>query len=813
MEHGDRPMTAAAFTRRDDLREFTLRLVPAVAVAAAAFLAVTPFLRAYRVPGRDGYVAAAVAGPVAIAFSLARIWRRSSTWSYLCSAVGLVVVLLAGSGFHPVGIARAIVHGPNRVLTETLPLTGSRVSMSALVVMAWLSAAALAELIFRARPERRGGAAGLAVPVGVYALAYAVAASAPGRDLVSGPLLLAAVAGLSLLRQREFDTTGRVVSQPGPEGAEPGPRQLPAPIKGAAVVAVLAVVLALVVPTIPRMSKAPASLHRAAPTAVGLVVDPVDAMAALRDGEPTAPVRTVLDVALSQPSTGYLAIAALDSYDGLLWRFSTTFQPTGGRIPAVVPTLRAARAGAPVQQKVLMAGSLPVPLLPALDRLISVSGLAVVADPATGMVLPATAPKARISYTAVSYPPLVTLSDLSSADSIGHDAASIGASIVPADSQLPADTSAALATTLRSLSALTKQRPAPTVAFLQAVADALRARDSRVDPSLKPFVARSTPRPRTRAKGKTKAPPTTTTVPQTASVGGTSLSEAIDDTIIGRAATPEQFATLVAMVARYLGVPARLVTGFRLAGTSGGGQIGAGSYSVTNRQAWAWVEVPVVGVGWVVLDPTPDSVVPLNQPREQVAATPPTIPPRPAAAIANPTSQGGHAVAKKANIAIPRSHPVPTWVVALVAVGILLVVAGALGPGQAAVRRAQRRRARRVADPSGLAVGAWLELLDGLNRAGMRTAHGATNLEVAADAGSHFGPEVVPTVRHVGSVADRAVFSTQHPPDRASADEAWKAQDAVRRVVYRSLDRRQRVRALLSVGSSPRAPTSAADHR
>ena len=807
-------MTTAAYRRRVDLGTFALQLGPPLGVAAASFLAVTPLLRAYRVPAGDGFVAIAVTAPVAIAYALARIWRRSSAWSYVSSATGLVIVLLAGAGFHAVGISRAVVHGPNRVLTETLPLTGSRVSMSALVVFAWLGAAVLSELTFRGRPERRGGGAGLVVPVCLYAVSYAVAASAPGRDLVTGPLLLAVVGGLALLRQREFDATSRVVSQPGPEGDGDGPRQLPAPIKGAAVVAVVTLALALVVPAIPRMSKSPASLHRAAPTSIGLVVDPVDAMAALRDGDPNAPVQTVLRVEVSEPSTGYLAVAALDSYDGLVWRFSTTFEPTGGRIPSAAPALHAGPVGAPVQQKVLVAGTVPVPLLPALDRLYSVSGLAVVADPATGMVLPSSTPKGRISYTAVSYPPLVTLSDLSSADSIGHDAASIGASIVPADSQLPPDTSAALATTLRSLSALTKQRPAPTIAFLQAVADALRARDSRVDPSLRPFVPRTTPRPRTRAKGKKKVPPTTTTtVPQTASVGGTSLSEAINDTIFGRSATPEQFATLLTMVARYLGIPARLVTGFRLAPSSAGGQIGAGSYSVTNRQAWAWVEIPVVGVGWVVLDPTPDSVVPLNQPREQVSASPPTIPPRPATAIANPTSQGGHAIAKKANIAISRSHPVPGWVVALIAIGTLLLAAGALGPGQAALRRAQRRRARRVADPPGLAVGAWLELLDGLNRAGMRTAHGATNLEVAAEAGSHFGPEVVPAVRHVGAIADRAVFSTQHPPDRASADEAWEAQAAVRRVVYRSLDRRQRVRALLSVGSSPRAPTTTPDHR
>ena len=39
----------------------------------------------------------------------------------------------------------------------------------------------------------------------------------------------------------------------------------------------------------------------------------------------------------------------------------------------------------------------------------------------------------------------------------------------------------------------------------------------------------------------------------------------INAVTVDRAATPEQFATFYAVVARYLGVPARLVTGFRVA--------------------------------------------------------------------------------------------------------------------------------------------------------------------------------------------------------------------------------------------------------
>ena len=76
------------------------------------------------------------------------------------------------------------------------------------------------------------------------------------------------------------------------------------------------------------------------------------------------------------------------------------------------------------------------------------------------------------------------------------------------------------------------------------------------------------------------------------------MSVVINAVAVNRSATPEQFATLFAMVARYLGVPARLVTGFRLPARSDAGLTPAGGYLISNRQAWTWVEIPVAGLGW-----------------------------------------------------------------------------------------------------------------------------------------------------------------------------------------------------------------------
>jgi hypothetical protein len=143
----------------------------------------------------------------------------------------------------------------------------------------------------------------------------------------------------------------------------------------------------------------------------------------------------------------------------------------------------------------------------------------------------------------------------------------------------------------------------------------------------------------------------------------------------------------------------------------------------------------------------------------------------------------------------------------LIAAAALIGSVGLIGPGQAVIRRALRRRRRRSVDPAEHAVGAWLELLDGLERAGMPADPGATNAEVAADVAHHFGSELVEPATAIAVIADRAVFSTVDPVDAAAADRAWQLQDTLRRRIVGRLERRDRLWALLRVGHAPRRPT------
>lgn len=775
----------------------------AAALASAQVVAALPALRAYSVPGRVGVVVAAGVGSTLVAFLAARTLRLAATVSYLLSAAALVVLLLVADGPHPGAVARALVDGPTRLLTETLPLGGGRVAITTLVVLVWVGGAATAEIIVRTSARRRPRSPfALVVPILVYLACFAASTAAPGADRYSGPVLLVALAAAAMLRhQMVLSAAVRPVADgsprspaPAAEPTRPGDDTAPPTPWRAVVTGVVAVVLATAAATVaarhvPALQARPYSLHRQPPTVTPTVVDPVAEMGQLRDGDPHKPPVPLVTVSFGGPSTGYLAMADLDLYDGAHWRFAATFEPTGGRVP--VPAGASVPAGPTVTQDVDLTGRLPIPMLPALDRPLSVSGPAVVSDARTGMLLPQVA-GAPTRYRVVSQAPPATLTGVPAADGVDSTMATSD------DTALPPDTSADLATTLRFLSTAIGQRPAPTVEFLQRVAAFLQTKERRISPA-------ATPSPVT-GHGRTGAHPTTTTTVAPAASSGTSLSEVINAVTVDRAATPEQFATFFAMVARYVGVPARVVTGFRAAGSSAGPLLGAGTYRLTDRQAWTWVEVPVSGYGWVVADPTPDATTAAaTPPPEAVQAPATTLPPRQANAVPRNAIVGGHAVAPPGHPPLPHHHAASVWLLIGAAGGLLLLLLLA-GPAQAAARRAWRRQGRRSADPAVLAVGAWLELLDGLDRAGMRPPSGATNAEVVAEVGHHFGSELAGSASEVAALAERAVYSSARPPDDAAARLAWQAQRALRRRVTATLDLRQRLGAAVRVGSAPAHP-------
>jgi transglutaminase-like putative cysteine protease len=192
----------------------------------------------------------------------------------------------------------------------------------------------------------------------------------------------------------------------------------------------------------------------------------------------------------------------------------------------------------------------------------------------------------------------------------------------------------------------------------------------------------------------------------------------------------EQFAATMAVMARQLGIPARVNVGFSAGEQVAGEQVDANTISVSTHDAHAWPELYFENVGWVRFEPTPFALSRGAPPsyaaaRNAAAATEaPTTPPT-SNPSASPTD-GSSASAGTGGSACPLPRPelcdVPdgtsgagaggdrTWQLVLsIIAGVLLV-----GSVPALLRVGIRRRRWRLAgaDPSARADAAWMELTD-----------------------------------------------------------------------------------------------------
>ncbi|HKA68798.1 MAG TPA: transglutaminaseTgpA domain-containing protein [Actinomycetes bacterium] len=207
----------------------------------------------------------------------------------------------------------------------------------------------------------------------------------------------------------------------------------------------------------------------------------------------------------------------------------------------------------------------------------------------------------------------------------------------------------------------------------------------------------------------------------------------------------EQFAATMAVMARYLGIPARVNVGF-----SAGEQVDANTISVSTHDAHAWPELYFEGAGWVRFEPTPFALSRGAPPSyvaapnaEQATEAPPVSP------TSNPTDTptgGSSAPASAGGSACPLPRPElcdvtgdqpgaggadsGTWQL------VLAIIAGALllGSVPALLRVGIRRRRWRLAgtDPAARADVAWLELLDSARDLGYARQDSDTPRQTAA---------------------------------------------------------------------------------
>jgi transglutaminase-like putative cysteine protease len=190
---------------------------------------------------------------------------------------------------------------------------------------------------------------------------------------------------------------------------------------------------------------------------------------------------------------------------------------------------------------------------------------------------------------------------------------------------------------------------------------------------------------------------------------GSGISELVRFLTTNKVGYCEQFAAAMAVMARALGVPARVAVGFLAPHAQPDG-----SLRYTSDDLHAWPEIYFSGTGWVAFEPTPASRTGAppawttgGGPRVPTAAPSTTTAPS-----AAPTRSDRRTAQDAASTA--SSHTAGTELAVAVALVLVLLVLAL--PRQVRSRRRQRRLAGppeggAEMDAAGLADGAWQELL------------------------------------------------------------------------------------------------------
>jgi transglutaminase-like putative cysteine protease len=238
----------------------------------------------------------------------------------------------------------------------------------------------------------------------------------------------------------------------------------------------------------------------------------------------------------------------------------------------------------------------------------------------------------------------------------------------------------------------------------------------------------------------------------------------------------EQYASAMALMARSLGYPARVVMGFAPTVTAADSAAGT-PIKVTGHDVTAWVEVPFQGVGWIAFQPTPTQT---DVPQDQVPK--PQTQPQPQ--VRQPPRSPSDENDLVTNVQIDNSDKkttnpfeLPDWVIGLslgVGIPLLLIFVPLLVVGALKRRRADRRR--RAVRHRDAAAGAWDELLDRVGELGIPTPTAPTTRRRAAET---LQPHLAPapgsdsgSLLTLARRTDDAVFSGRELDD-AEVEAVW----------------------------------------
>lgn len=260
-----------------------------------------------------------------------------------------------------------------------------------------------------------------------------------------------------------------------------------------------------------------------------------------------------------------------------------------------------------------------------------------------------------------------------------------------------------------------------------------------------------------------------------------------------RRGTREQFVTAFVLLARSIGVDARVATGFIVPPGSLDTPL-----TLRSSDAAVWAEVRLGDRGWLAFEPVPreeatDDASEPPPPAQQspAAPQPPQRPPNSAeeAEPSVPDDDGEVAVSLWR-----------TWAGATLIAGAGVVVPIVALVGAILLAKWMRRRRRmRIAEPSRRIVGIWANTTDSLVDAGLVIAPAWTDERIAAGA-NDVAPGVPYEVRRLAVSATAVTFGSAPMSDGHVADAVASAR-AVDRAIRSNRTRLQRLRWRLSTRS------------
>ena len=721
-------------------------------------------------------------------------------------AIAITTAVTSEGGRAAVPLLGSILNGVPRALTTRLPLGTVSDTFGAVALLVWIAAAAIAFVII----ERRSTPLVMGVVASGHAAALAtVAGGLDGTETLAGARIAALIIGVLIYAGlKGIIESGHLARR----------SVLARSLSGGAVIA-LVVVLVLVLAVRPDTRSDPSTLRYELPPRAEVAPDPVPLIQVLRlgarDVDPDGTIARVrVETAPADRWNGYLVVARFRASDyvagGQRWRTADTFLPTGGVDPLREVTLsggteRSLVLEVALQDDEALGGWLLHPRpLDRIERIASATngqGL-IVADPARcsegcTYVVRGVAPSIRAEFAP----------GVRSSSSPEEVAAAIGERITGRPFPAPA----------------ADQGPArPSRQVCEALAPSLTRHgidcDEPADVASLLSVGLRTVQERGLVSGTTGA------VTPLASSERLSDVLALVSTADGSAvADPIQFATAYALLLQHFQIDASLTVGLRAPACTA---LVAGRRELTDdcavgsvvelrgRDAWAWVDLQLDGIGWIVVDPSPAEGE-TERPEAEAQSRDDRTPPVP--------ERGRAASLLVTEAQLLDDTPEDRVAPALVRWIVLSLVAVAVSLLPSALIRVARLRRRRSGSPEEVAVASLHELIEALHDAGARDLRGRTTREIVTLA-TDFATEATDeqSDERVGSRSDgravttlwtaRSDFAAPLAPVQraadvvicsgrgitaAEADQAWNLSREWSRRVRRNADLRRRVRAVI----------------